>query len=562
MNNEFESIINEENVVNDEFGEYPYYDTSSYNGYAKRKCLLDNQDFLPDQEVVDGKTHLADSISLVSATGISKVAPNGELALDIIPSPSVANVPTNAVWESSDDSVAYVVDGLLVAKQLGEVTITATDPENNITAEIQVKVVENPEKAQQEENTQEIIDELTESGGGTIEITAGTVAEIIVPDSITKTTKIYAPLAENVTYETESTKSVYINNTSETPSNIDITSKGTTVYLTGEFGTITSNTSIKVSSGSVDAVAIDEETAKNVTVNAIFNEDATVYNPTSNTVTISNGNTEQNVKLDINSPESTVNLNSKWDTVESTVGDNTLYVNTGAKIKKLVVKKGNVVVKDTEVGYHIDEVVNDTEYTVLPVETTVDTWAAFKSAAGDPGTTNLTADVTATNAYVLSGIASSGHAIWNLGENKVTCGTSSAGSAFLRGSINVSVYAEGEGGVYNNSNSYGFWVSGTTLNIYGGTYKAYTHVLYAEKGEINVYGGTFECLSEDKTFTLNCLDANYLAGTAKINVYGGKYYGFNPAESMSEPGGPVSFVAPGYKSVEIEEGVWDVVVDE
>ena len=63
---------------------------------------------------------------------------------------------------------------------------------------------------------------------------------------------------------------------------------------------------------------------------------------------------------------------------------------------------------------------------------------------------------------------------------------------------------------------------------------------------------------------MNCYDANYTAGTAKINVYGGKFYNFNPAESYSEPGGPVSFVAEGYHVVETEEDgvpVFEVVKD-
>ena len=66
-------------------------------------------------------------------------------------------------------------------------------------------------------------------------------------------------------------------------------------------------------------------------------------------------------------------------------------------------------------------------------------------------------------------------------------------------------------------------------------------------------------------FLLNCQDANYNSGIAKINVYGGKFYNFNPAESYSEPGGPVSFVDAGYKVEEsVEEGVpvFTVVKDE
>ena len=53
-------------------------------------------------------------------------------------------------------------------------------------------------------------------------------------------------------------------------------------------------------------------------------------------------------------------------------------------------------------------------------------------------------------------------------------------------------------------------------------------------------------------------DDAYTAGTANIKVFGGKFYGFDPAHSMSEPGGEVSFVQEGYESVEIEPGVFEV----
>ena len=39
--------------------------------------------------------------------------------------------------------------------------------------------------------------------------------------------------------------------------------------------------------------------------------------------------------LDINAPNTTVTLNSKWDEVNATVSENTLIVNTTAHINKL-----------------------------------------------------------------------------------------------------------------------------------------------------------------------------------------------------------------------------------
>ena len=561
------TIINEDDrVINDEFGISPWYNVGSYDGLAKRKGMMNNDEFLSDMEVYDGATHTASSISLVSATGINKIDENGELKIIIEPNPTVANVPTNAIWESNNSSVAYVLsDGTVVARSLGEATITATDPDNNLTANFRVYVVEDAITAQQEENTEEISNTLSENGGGDVVITAGNVKDIEVPADVTKTSKITAPLAENSTVTSEGNKLVYINNTSEIPSNLDITAGASTVYLTGEYGTVTTNTSVKVSDGEVSNVSLSEETGKAVTVNAVFNPktENVVYNPTENNLTITNGNEDagkDNPDVIIRSEDSTVTMNSSWGTVTTYSGDNTLYLNNSTKIKKLIVKKGNVIVKDTTVENHIEQIVNDTEYTVSPNIMEASNWSTFKSSATTAGITNLTGNIESTS-NVSFGIFANGNYIWNIGDYSLRCGTSSGSCFLIRGSVNLDINASENGVIENSNNSYGLWVSSNTavVNVNGGNWTATTHVLYAEKGTINVYGGTFKVPEGSETrYLLNCFDANFTAGTAKINVFGGKFYGFNPAESYSEPEQPYSFVPEGYESVEIEEGVWEV----
>ena len=46
---------------------------------------------------------------------------------------------------------------------------------------------------------------------------------------------------------------------------------------------------------------------------------------------------------------------------------------------------------------------------------------------------------------------------------------------------------------------------------------------------------------------LNCLDTNYKNGTAKINVFGGSFFKFDPAKNSCE-GQNTDFVPTGYKS--------------
>ena len=105
---------------------------------------------------------------------------------------------------------------------------------------------------------------------------------------------------------------------------------------------------------------------------------------------------------------------------------------------------------------------------------------------------------------------------------------------------------------------------GGTVNIYGGTYtqeitgsdEQYDMIYAAYGGNINIYGGTFKSVTPK--WTLNVRDADYQSSASKITVYGGTFYKYNPAQSDTEPGGPVSYVADGYTV--IQNGDWYTVV--
>ena len=167
------------------------------------------------------------------------------------------------------------------------------------------------------------------------------------------------------------------------------------------------------------------------------------------------------------------------------------------------------------------------------------------------------------------GVLASGKAVYDLNGHTFTVTDEGYWAVETRGSVSFDI----KGGKVVAPASYGLWCGSASseINVLSGEFEADTHVLYAYAGTINVYGGSFKLLSNPdldvnghEKFVLNCYDANYTAGTAKINVYGGKFYNFNPAESYSEPNGPVSFVAAGYHVEQsIEEGVdvFTVVAD-
>lgn len=103
---------------------------------------------------------------------------------------------------------------------------------------------------------------------------------------------------------------------------------------------------------------------------------------------------------------------------------------------------------------------------------------------------------------------------------------------------------------------------GAHLIIEDGFWRGNITSVYVLEGTLEVKGGEFDVVQldpshKDKRFMLNCYDANYKAGKAKIIVSGGKFHGFDPGNNLAE-GPETNFLAPGYKSVEVEEGVFEV----
>ncbi len=82
-------------------------------------------------------------------------------------------------------------------------------------------------------------------------------------------------------------------------------------------------------------------------------------------------------------------------------------------------------------------------------------------------------------------------------------------------------------------------------------------LIYCNEGTIEINGGTFK--SATPKWTLSCYDDNYKNGTAKIVVKGGRFYQYDPSNSLTEPNGTTAnFVADGYKV--IQDGDWYEVV--
>lgn len=136
---------------------------------------------------------------------------------------------------------------------------------------------------------------------------------------------------------------------------------------------------------------------------------------------------------------------------------------------------------------------------------------------------------------------------------------------------NASLSIEGDGEVIARDAKYSMaiWAQGGTVEIKGG--KFYNggdgcDLIYASAGgKVYIYGGEFHATerSEEVSGTKNKFSALNIKdvdrGISQIKVYGGKFYGFNPANNLSE-GPNTNFVAEGYESIEIEPNVWEVCI--
>ena len=123
----------------------------------------------------------------------------------------------------------------------------------------------------------------------------------------------------------------------------------------------------------------------------------------------------------------------------------------------------------------------------------------------------------------------------------------------------TTVNANANGGIDTGINGgYGINVrNGAKLTINGGYYYGGGTAVQVQKGELTINGGIFACEPYSNptygyNFMLNCIDAAYKNGTAKIIVKGGIFKNFNPADNTAE-GEHTNFVADGYTVVSMKD---------
>ena len=430
------------------------------------------------------------------------------------------------------------------------------------------------------------------SGNKIVVVEKGELGDVTIPE-VSGSTSVTAPMQDGAVVTLTSSKSFTLTNTSESVEPVsvsvnapynDASTSNTTVYLQGEYEEISvENASIGKASDREAPVVhninvnnnVDEDVEnpkmKNSNISATFtgdSEDPSVVTSNVPNLTITNYNAavDENdnpvtpPSLIIDAEDSTVTLNSKWDNVVATVSPETLIVNGSAHINKLTCSQ-KVIVKVSKAS-KIDEVISDyTGVNVDYVKVNVD--QTNQSQMTSTAECTLTGDIEKSYGWSFS-MLSSDYPVWKLNGHNITIQKERVGVVMLRNRACLDVYGNGT----ITSQDYGIWSAGEecVANVYGGDWVCTNHALYAEKGTINVYGGTFRVTDDDKRYVLNCLDASYTSNPrkAQINVYGGKFYDFDPSNSMSEPNGPVNFVANGYHVVQGTDEIgtyYEVVAD-
>lgn len=179
---------------------------------------------------------------------------------------------------------------------------------------------------------------------------------------------------------------------------------------------------------------------------------------------------------------------------------------------------------------------------------------SFNALMSNNGTVKLSDDV--ETGRFGPGMAASNEVTLNLNAHTLEVDTTGDYASILaRGTQTITIKGSGANSkIVNNGNGKILWVAstGATANIQSGNFignGASTELIYCENGTINITGGTFRNSTEDKRYLLNCKDANFQAGTAKIIVSstsktsGPKFYDFDPSNNPEGEG--TTYVAEG-----------------
>lgn len=227
--------------------------------------------------------------------------------------------------------------------------------------------------------------------------------------------------------------------------------------------------------------------------------------------------------------------------------------NTACKLTyKVEAVQGNASVED------FPEVPENT----LAVNTTEDVRVLEKAISGENAVLDKDVVITKAPDTVASSLSIKEPTTLNLNAKIKTpddMGNNAKNFTALTVDADTTINADDNGGIDTGKNGgYGINVrNGAKLTVNGGKYYGGGTAVQVQKGELTINGGIFAVEPFDGSygynFLLNCIDAAYKNGTAKIIVKGGIFKNFNPADNGAE-GEHTNFVADGYTVVSMKDG--------
>lgn len=211
---------------------------------------------------------------------------------------------------------------------------------------------------------------------------------------------------------------------------------------------------------------------------------------------------------------------------------------------------GNLLTEETKIEIVVDERFNTPDLEPAPIY----------MAAAIGGEFTLAEDITLTEPLVIQSSL-----VLNLGGH-----TLKGGKAYAAGVTGTEISAitvdkgatltiEGEGTIQGSE--YGVYVKNGNVVVKGGSITAGTSAVQVNVGTADIEGGVFSNTdATDTRYVINCIDANWKNGTAKVNITGGTFHNFNPADNVAEGAG-TDFVNDGYQVVEPSADVYTVIED-
>ncbi len=183
--------------------------------------------------------------------------------------------------------------------------------------------------------------------------------------------------------------------------------------------------------------------------------------------------------------------------------------------------------------------------------------AAIYAAAKNGGAITLESDLALTAPLVVENDLTI-----NLNGHKMSYTAEDGNASLFLVKNGKTLNVDGKGEMTSDYNVFGVSATGAgTINLNGDIkYTARMSVVNVTKGVVNVKNGEFSVTGDDKRYVINCVDRHYQSGDAVINVTGGSFTDFDPANNVAE-GPNTSYVTEGYESVKRADAeIYDVKV--